>query len=354
MTLVLIVIFSVDIISLLVARIFLNIEMTLEEVVNVGEKISVSYMCNKLSICLLSNIFVSNKVISNISQDGVSKVKLDIDRKWYSFSAIKRGKYLLDNLNIELHSISNLISVKGIYRINKLIKIYPNIYSLNYNYKLYSGSYGVEESLRISKDRTSSINNIRQYEVGDSLEDIHWKITAKENKLYTKTYVDESKEEEIVIVSYDLEKDNLSYCKEETITAFVISLCNNFINRNHRIKLLINNGEKNVYDISNNFDISNLLEYSLENKFCFVGDNHIGYFRDIIESTCDTKNIVLIISNINDSIKKIIDKLDRKSSNITIYFESYNKNYSFSNNIQLINIRDYIKGDNEYEERDIS
>lgn len=354
LTLVFIVVFFIDMISILVARMLLNIEMNLDEIANVGEKISVECRGNKLSICLLSNIFVSNKVISDISQDEIRKVQLDIDGRQYKFSAIKRGKYLLDHLDIELQSISNLISIKVRYKINKSIKIYPNIYSLNYNYKLYGGSYGAEKSFRISKDRTSNINNIRKYEVGDSLEDIHWKITAKENKLYTKTYVDECNEEKIVISSYDLEKDDLNSCKEETISAFVISLCNDFINRDHRIKLLINNGEKIIYDISNNFDISNLLEYSLENKFCFSGDNHISYLNDIIGDTCNTRHIVLIISNIDDPIREIIDKLDRKGSNITIFFESYNENYSFSNNIQLINIRDYIKGDKEYEKRNIS
>ena len=355
LTLVLMTIFFVDIVSLLIARILLNIEITLDEVANVGENISVVYIGNKLSIGLASNIFVSNEVISDISQDEIRKIELNIDGRQFNFSAKKRGKYLLDHLDIELHSISNLISIKGKYKINKLIKIYPNIYSLNYNYKLYSGRCGVEKSSRISKDRTSNINNIRQYEVGDSLEDIHWKITAKENKLYTKTYVDECNEEKIIITSYALEKDDLNYCKEEeTIAAFVISLCNDFIYRNHHIKLLINNGEKVTYDISNNIDVNNLLEYSLENKFCSSGDNHNIYLNNVIENNWRAKNIILIISNIDDSIKKIIDKLDRKGSNITIYFDSCNKNYSFNNNIQIINIRDYIKGDREYEKRNIS
>lgn len=117
---------------------------------------------------------------------------------------------------------------------------------------------------------------------------------------------------------------------------------------------MINNGEKVTYDISNNIDVNNLFEYSLENKFCSSGDNHNIYLNNVIENNWRAKNIILIISNIDDSIKKIIDKLDRKGSNITIYFDSCNKNYSFNNNIQIINIRDYIKGDREYEKRNIS
>lgn len=123
LTLVLMTIFFVDIVSLLIARILLNIEITLDEVANVGENISVVYIGNKLSIGLASNIFVSNEVISDISQDEIRKIELNIDGRQYNFSAKKRGKYLLDHLDIELHSISNLISIKGKYKINKLIKI---------------------------------------------------------------------------------------------------------------------------------------------------------------------------------------------------------------------------------------
>ena len=87
--LVLIVIFSVDMISLLVARIFLNIEMTLDEVAVVGEKISIGYMCNKLSIYLSSNIFVINEIIDDISGGEERKDKLNLERQYYTISAIK-------------------------------------------------------------------------------------------------------------------------------------------------------------------------------------------------------------------------------------------------------------------------
>ena len=136
--LVLIVIFSVDMISLLVARIFLNIEMTLDEVAVVGEKISIGYMCNKLSIYLSSNIFVINEIIDDISGGEERKDKLNLERQYYTISAIKRGKYVINNLDIEMQSIFNLISINGKYKVNKSIKIYPKIYSLNYNYKFYN------------------------------------------------------------------------------------------------------------------------------------------------------------------------------------------------------------------------
>ncbi|MBU5315983.1 DUF58 domain-containing protein [Clostridium bornimense] len=352
--LVLIVIFSVDMISLLVARIFLNIEMTLDEVAVVGEKISIGYMCNKLSIYLSSNIFVINEIIDDISGGEERKDKLNLERQYYTISAIKRGKYVINNLDIEMQSIFNLISINGKYKVNKSIKIYPKIYSLNYNYKFYNSSCGIKESFIRSNYRTDDINNIRQYEVGDNLQDIHWKITAKENKLYTKTYTNKHNEEKIVIVSYYLEKDNFNYFMEEDLTSFVISLCKDFINRNDHIKLLINNDEKYMSYISNNIDISNLLEYSLENQFSFSDKNSIYSFNDAIENNLDKKNVVLIISNIDDNIKNLIDRLSRKGFNITIYFNNCNKNYSFCNNIKLVNISDYIKGDKEYEKRNIS
>ena len=91
LTLVLMTIFFVDIVSLLIARILLNIEITLDEVANVGENISVVYIGNKLSIGLASNIFVSNEVISDISQDEIRKIELNIDGRQYNFSAKKKG-----------------------------------------------------------------------------------------------------------------------------------------------------------------------------------------------------------------------------------------------------------------------
>ncbi|WP_294359589.1 hypothetical protein, partial [uncultured Clostridium sp.] len=67
----------------------------------------------------------------------------------------------------------------------------------------------------------------------------------------------------MIITSYKLEENDYNYVLEERITSFVISLCNDFVNKNHNISLLINNGKNMSFDIYNNFDIGNLLEFSL-------------------------------------------------------------------------------------------
>ena len=82
LTLVLIIIFLVDLVLWLLAKIFLNIKMNLSEVAIVGEKNSIVYLISNLSRALTTNIFVSNKVINDISAEGASKIQLDGENKY--------------------------------------------------------------------------------------------------------------------------------------------------------------------------------------------------------------------------------------------------------------------------------
>ena len=86
--------------------------------------------------------------------------------------------------------------------------------------------------------------------------------------------------------------------------------------------------------------------------------NDINIHNSLIDDKLENKeylsSLIRLISNIDDNIKNLIDRLSRKGFNITIYFNNCNKNYSFCNNIKLVNISDYIKGDKEYEKRNIS
>ncbi len=73
---------------------------------------------------------------------------------------------------------------------NKQLLVYPKIYMIKD--KSDANSENIGENKPQHKGHGPDLRSLRTYNQGDNIKDIHWKLSAKMNRLYTKEYYKES------------------------------------------------------------------------------------------------------------------------------------------------------------------
>lgn len=106
------------------------------------------------------------------------------------FTAVKRevGKIIKSEINIPRIFGFNTIRLESVNTVKHEIIIYPSLQQLrdkNWSMKMQQGLFTQNYSLYMDP---MLVHGIKDYEVGDQLKDIHWKVSAKNNALKTKVY----------------------------------------------------------------------------------------------------------------------------------------------------------------------
>ncbi|MFA9399447.1 MAG: DUF58 domain-containing protein, partial [Clostridiaceae bacterium] len=151
------------------------------------ENIKIKYKIRNKGFFFIPFFIIKNKALqkNNFNYNG-EVVSLGIKKDnviVFEYSFNKRGVYNLGELTVELKDVFSILTIKKKFNKRKNIYVYPNIYLIkdnSYDKKIFFNN----EFSKLMECR--EIRNIREYEKGDSIKDIHWKITAKKSKLYIK------------------------------------------------------------------------------------------------------------------------------------------------------------------------
>ena len=113
---------------------------------------------------------------------------------------LKQGRYHIDRCYLEAASLWGLWSVREAVQIDLEIRVYPNLFEER---KKLSGLFlnrglGVHTQRQVGKGR--EFEQLREYQTGDSFEDIHWKTTAKRGLPITKVYQIERTQQIYVVI----------------------------------------------------------------------------------------------------------------------------------------------------------
>ncbi len=181
----------------------------------------------------------------------------------------KRGVFSGGTTHVVIKDLFGLIKCKGEYKSNGLVKVYPRIYDLpniyikGTNYKnpiVKNSSMG-----RYNGDSLDSIRDIREYQIGDNVKKIHWKLTARQGKIFVKNY--ESEEEALVNIFVDMREkpyylDNDGKV-EELMIDFALSLIRNQLRKNIKPYVYLCNSEAKSEKIYGAMEYMMLKEYLL-------------------------------------------------------------------------------------------
>jgi uncharacterized protein (DUF58 family) len=115
--------------------------------------------------------------------------------------AQKRGEYLLSKCAFRFPSRLGLWSRQGSFPASTLIRVYPD---LLHEYRKVSALFlrrhgaGILVHRQVGQGR--DCEKLRDYLPGDSMSDIHWRVTAKRSRLVTKEYQLERTQEVYVVI----------------------------------------------------------------------------------------------------------------------------------------------------------
>ena len=132
-------------------------------------------------------------------------VTLPAETEWSSFdwscSASRRGKFQIASGRLEARSGLGFWAHWKTMPVASEIRVYPNLARERNNLAalfLNRGAFGVHAQRQIGRGR--EFEKLREYNSGDSIEDVHWKATAKRGHPVTKVFQIEKTQEVYVLI----------------------------------------------------------------------------------------------------------------------------------------------------------
>jgi uncharacterized protein (DUF58 family) len=119
----------------------------------------------------------------------------------WPISAPGRGQYLLSKCYFRVPSRLGLWLKQASLPAGTLIRVYPNLaseYRKVFTLFARRNGAGIRPHRQIGQGR--EFEKLRDYQPGDSMTDIHWRVTAKRNRLVTKEYQLERTQDIYVII----------------------------------------------------------------------------------------------------------------------------------------------------------
>ncbi|MFD1637149.1 DUF58 domain-containing protein [Evansella tamaricis] len=137
----------------------------------------------------------------------------------YVIPEVNRGEYSLHGVHLETSDMFGLFQKKKFVSLEETILIYPNYHEIEHwtAYERHEAETRMS-SLDFIEDVTS-VAGAREYEPGDKLTSIDWKVTARSNKLMTKEFEEYYGQNFLVVLNNYLPEDNY-----QTIEAYEKSI----------------------------------------------------------------------------------------------------------------------------------
>ena len=106
----------------------------------------------------------------------------------WPFRALKQGQYFLEKCYLETSSLLGFWSVRRSTPTQAEIRVYPDLFRERKRLTalFLNRGIGIHPQRQVGKGR--EFEQLREYLPGDSLEDIHWKATAKRGEPVTKVF----------------------------------------------------------------------------------------------------------------------------------------------------------------------
>lgn len=258
-----------------------------------------------------------------------------------------RGIYNFGVTEIIIKDFLYIFTTNFILKSNKYISVYPKVYS--FIPKVFDGynEISIINSNRKNVEDESSVRDIRKYRVGDSLRNIHWKLSAKYGELYIKNFDYTSGERCSILLNMNklniIEKDIL----EEKSVEVCVALVNYLQNKSMKTKVYIRNEENRSFYIEKRGDVSELMEYFLLHKSKGEG-NFESFIYDSL-NLIDKDTLVIITAVLTEEQVRTIISIKRMGYNLEIIYVNIDfKDLSLlqqlkENDIKALSYRELIK-----------
>lgn len=236
-----------------------------------------------------------------------------------------RGYYRLGVESVIINDYFGLFSkhFKSLDTIKMIV--YPKIKDLMYLPISNINMDKVDNLNEKSMQEQNNISYIREYEKGDTLNKIHWKLSSKYNELMVNQYTGEISSNVNIILDTNRHHYNneLNIVMEDKMIEITVMIINYLLIRNKSISFIFND-VKNVCIEGNDYnDFQRLYEECAILEFVRIfdfGRSLVDYcYKENTENFINS-NQYIVISNINDEFIDSLQMLHIQKTKVTIIY----------------------------------
>ncbi|MCH3964267.1 MAG: DUF58 domain-containing protein [Clostridium sp.] len=238
-----------------------------------------------------------------------SNIKIELN-----CSLSKRGIYTLQNYFLEASDMFSISSRRLNFDDGFMMKIYPKIIKLPLKVqKIIDDTVNCMEN-NISMYMPDTYFSVEKYAVGDSLKNVHWKVSAKRNNLYVKKF--DVVEKQGIKIYMDMLNYNVS---DEMIVSFSISIIRHVLYGGESIYLNIENSNSASFKLTTPEDYELILLYYLKHKSMGEGNFFNRILKNEQKSNPKYKCTYIITYGILPGDIKMILKIKESCKNLIIF-----------------------------------
>ncbi len=231
-----------------------------------------------------------------------------------------RGNYHVGVDKIEVHDILNIFKINRGIRTPK-VTVLPKVSIIPSNSikpKYLFSEYDFDRSSTLDKD---SIKDIRDYQKGDSLKDIHWKLYAKYDALMVKEKENSAINKSILYL--DIKKldtdfvENIIY--QDKLLEVFLSIAQRLIDDDHVLDIIIND---HILSESSFFTFDSI--FNTTSDVQFIVKDTSDALNEFIENNYKNKNlsgIDVFIFTLEDSeeLEAVLTDMVNSSMNVHLF-----------------------------------
>ncbi|MEA3423945.1 MAG: DUF58 domain-containing protein [Bacillota bacterium] len=303
----------------------------------VGENIIIEYKLSNNGIIPIMNAEVTTYISKRLGETKYLAKRIFL--KSYQFINLQheialehRGYYCLGKVQVDLKDPLNLFSKRIVFDREIDLTIYPRVHHIEKFITPYREMYGNNNvNIRVFEDFTN-IRSPRPYVPGDSFKKIHWKLTAKNEKLLVRDYNLSASGKVIIYLDSFVDHYSKKYLfdQDEKIVEIAGTLIEFYLKNNFESTLTyLDKDSKKMVSGKKISQLDNFLKYLIG----FAPNGKIDmtdFLRNDISKLGYGSTIIIILPKMQRSIIQLCNKLIRKKYIVFIivlesdeYFNEY-------------------------------
>jgi uncharacterized protein (DUF58 family) len=293
-----------------------------QSVISAGDAITLNYRISNASYLPIAHAHVSFEIDENVAVTSAQKHLAILDsqetlpfEKQYVFEY--RGYYSLGKVTVDV--FDPMMFHRRTVSFDKVqdIVVYPRIVSLATDWivpQTQNGSLKVTD--KSQEDRTH-ILNVRDYVRGDSLKNIHWKLSAKRDVLMTREYHKTMSERLMVYLDgfCGNSEGEITLKKEERMVSFCASFVKACTQKGLQYTLQFNNGLNTSFDAQSAADFNRVMEHLVAFK-SDSSEDFGSFLSKSMQSSVVYEQFVVITPHISEQLRSF---LARRVINYKLY-----------------------------------
>ncbi len=215
------------------------------------------------------------------------------------------GVYDIGVKSFEFRDFFGLFNMRISLRAEKKqVKVYPRMISLQ-NFKLFCTAYqdASQSSMKKGMEDRSEITEVKKYASGESLKNIHWKLSAKRNELMTKKFNIPHNRSVFVYCDLNIAHQGEDFLDvKDMIIESCIAVLNDCLLKGIPATLFLNDASMTTMSINNRKSFEAIYEMLFKMPF----KQQMTVLADIIHANqkrnIKTQDTVLITSNTSEAL----------------------------------------------------